>query len=90
MLVDLPLWIHFWLAAERQIAWVKGEVVLPPGGIDEMPPTEALFRTIWQVDREWMPLMRAKLEECEGQGAAVTRIGSLEALTALQQSLGRR
>jgi hypothetical protein len=22
ILVDLPLWVHFWLAAERQMAWM--------------------------------------------------------------------
>jgi hypothetical protein len=24
VLVDTPLWMHFWLAAERQIAWAQG------------------------------------------------------------------
>jgi hypothetical protein len=24
VLVDMPLWVHFWLAAERQIAWAAG------------------------------------------------------------------
>src|SRR5690242_8621642 len=24
ILVDLPLWVHFWLAAERQLAWANG------------------------------------------------------------------
>ena len=89
VLVDMPLWAHFWLAAERQIAWARGDIAQPPGGIDDMPPTEALFRTIWQVDQEWMPSVRAKVEDCEGQGAEITRIGSLEALTELQRVLGR-
>ena len=30
VLVDLPLWMHFWLAAERQIAWTKGDIAHPP------------------------------------------------------------
>ena len=86
----MPWWVHFWLAAERQIAWAKGEIVEPPGGIDDMPPTEALFRTIWQVDQEWMPLVRAEVEECGRRGAKVTRIRSLEALTELQRASGGR
>ncbi len=87
VLVDMPLWMHFWLAAERQIAWAKGGVEQTPGGFADMPPTEALFRTIWQVDQEWMPMLRAKVEECERQGAEVTRIASVDALTELERSL---
>ena len=47
ILVDMPLWMHFWLAAERQIAWANGTLEHAPGGIAQAPPTEALFRTIW-------------------------------------------
>src|ERR1700761_3854554 len=58
ILVDMPLWMHFWLAAERQIAWARGAIEHPPAGLAAMPPTEALFRTIWDVDRDWMPEIR--------------------------------
>jgi hypothetical protein len=40
--------MHFWLAAERQIAWSAGELEHPPAGIREMPPTKALFENIWE------------------------------------------
>jgi adenylate kinase family enzyme len=26
ILIDMPLWMHFWLAAERQIAWQSGKL----------------------------------------------------------------
>ena len=58
VLVDLPLWMHFWLAAERQIAWTKGDIAHPPAGATQMPPTEDLFRTIFEIDRDWMPEVR--------------------------------
>src|ERR1700742_371255 len=31
-LIDMPLWMHFWLAAERQIAWATGTIEHPPSG----------------------------------------------------------
>jgi hypothetical protein len=30
ILVDMPLWVHFWLAAERQIEWSTGTIENPP------------------------------------------------------------
>ena len=59
ILVDMPIWMHFWLAAERQIAWATGTLDHSPGGIAQMASTEHLFRTIWEVDRTWMPNLRA-------------------------------
>jgi adenylate kinase family enzyme len=78
--IDMPLWMHFWLAAERQIAWTKGEIVHPPAGASEMPPTEALFRTIFEVDRDWMPEIRRLVDDAESGGASVRRIGDVAAL----------
>jgi adenylate kinase family enzyme len=51
VLIDMPLWMHFWLAAERQIAWAQGRLDDPPAGSAEMPPTRELFRTMWEVDQ---------------------------------------
>ena len=51
--VDLPLWMHFWLAAERQIAAAKGESRADPiTGCDDLAITRRLFETIWRVDQE--------------------------------------
>jgi adenylate kinase family enzyme len=84
VLVDLPLWIDFWLAAERQFAWSQGQVDHPPAGASAPPPTEALFRTIWEVDPCWMPGLRQQIARAEAEdGKAVTRIGTLEKLNEL-------
>lgn len=80
VLVDLPLWMHFWLAAERQIAWAKGEIVHPPAGAKQMPPTEDLFRTIFEVDRDWMPEVRRLVAAAETSGTRVVRIADAAAL----------
>lgn len=81
ILVDMPLWMHFWLAAERQLAWTRGELEHTPGGIAAMPSTRALFKAIWEVDRTWMPEIRALCMDAERQGKPVMRLQSVEDLT---------
>jgi adenylate kinase family enzyme len=81
ILIDMPLWMHFWLAAERQIAWASGKLAHAPGGISEMPPTEALFRNIWEVDQAWMPDIRALCVRAERSGKSVIRLASVEELS---------
>jgi adenylate kinase family enzyme len=80
VLVDFPLWIHFWLAAERQKNWTTLEH--PPAGIRQMPPTKGLFETIWRVHNDWMPEIRrlVRLEEERGK-----RVFRLETLTAVDE-----
>ncbi len=80
VLIDMPLWMHFWLAAERQIKWSAGAIEYPPASLAKMPPTEALFRTIWEVDQNWMPEIR-RLVALEAQrGKRVFRLGSISDL----------
>ena len=84
ILIDMPLWVHFWLAAERQITWSRGAIEHPPAGLTKMPPTEALFRTIWEVDQEWMPEIRRLVSTEETRGKRVVRIASIAELDALE------
>jgi adenylate kinase family enzyme len=77
VLVDMPLWVHFWLAAERQIQWAAGSIEYPPAGLAAMPSTEALFRTIWEVDQTWMPEIRRLVALEEQRGKRVFRLGSV-------------
>jgi hypothetical protein len=85
ILIDMPLWMHFWLAAERQIAWATGALDHAPGGIAQMPPTKGLFQTIWQVDQDWMPGLRALCTETEAQGKLVARLTSVDELQAFSR-----
>jgi adenylate kinase family enzyme len=80
VLVDMPLWMHFWLAAERQLQWASGNLDKPPAGIARMPRTEALFRTIWEVDRTWMPEIRKLVAMEEVRGKRVFRLASVPEL----------
>ena len=80
ILIDMPLWMHFWLAAERQTAWATGTLDHTPGGILQMPPTRDLFRSIWDVEQNWMPGVRVLCDEAEAQGKTVTRLLSVDDL----------
>lgn len=54
--VDMPLWMHFWLAAERQISIARGEQRADPvEGCDDLAITRRLFETIWHVDQHLKP-----------------------------------
>lgn len=85
VLVDMPLWMHFWLAAERQIAWSAGRLDHPPAGALEMPETELLFRTIWEVDRNWMPEIRALVANEEARGKRLHRLATVEDLSGFAE-----
>jgi adenylate kinase family enzyme len=87
ILIDMPLWMHFWLAAERQIAWGRGTLEDTPGGITQMPPTRALFQAIWEVEQTWMPEVRTLCTKAESQGKTVTRLASVEELDAFAKNL---
>jgi adenylate kinase family enzyme len=80
VLVDMPLWMHFWLAAERQFQWARGELDHPVAGIAEAPSTESMFQALWETDRDMMPTIRALTEQAEREGKPVTRIASVEQL----------
>jgi adenylate kinase family enzyme len=87
ILIDLPLWMHFSLAAERQIAWVHGRLDAPPAGAAEMPPTRELFRTMSEVDQTWMPDIRSMCAEAELEGKAVARLASIDDIDAFVRAL---
>jgi adenylate kinase family enzyme len=80
VLVDMPLWMHFWLATERQLQWAAGKLKNPPAGITQMPRTEMLFRTIWEVDQNWMPEIRRLVTVEEERGKHVARLASVSDL----------
>lgn len=49
-----------------------------------MPPTRALFETIWMLDRDWLPTIRERLAEAERGGTDVRRIASPEELAVFE------
>ena len=86
LLIDLPLCVHFALAAERQAQW--SNQTAPPAGMKKKPPTMALFKTMWEVDQHWLPTIRELCREAE-QTKKVVRLCSLEEVDALIRELCR-
>ena len=80
ILIDMPIWMHFWLAAERQFQWMQGKLENPVAGIAEMPSTRAMFQTLWETDRDMMPEIRRLTDLAERAGKKVIRIASVEEL----------
>ncbi|MBE7210571.1 MAG: adenylate kinase [Gluconacetobacter diazotrophicus] len=80
VLVDFPLWMHFWLAAERQVEWSHGRLSHPPGGLEREPAMQALCKTIWDVDRDWLPEIRVACDAAERLGKPVRRLRSVQQL----------
>ena len=81
--VDLPLWMHFWLAAERQIAAARGEDRIDRlDGCDQLAVTKRLFEMIWHVDQVLKPRLESMIERFK-PGRTYWRITSLDALNAL-------
>ena len=58
ILIDLPVWVHSWLAADWLIKWRTGQLQNPPGGHRDPPPTKAFLKTFNEVDQNWMPYIR--------------------------------
>jgi len=82
ILVDHPVWIHFWWAAERQIACARGEGRPDgPEGCDMLDVTPRLFKMIWDIDQSLMPRLRHLISTVESE-RTVHRITSPEALNA--------
>jgi len=83
--IDMVLWQHFWLAAERQIEQALGTLEHPIAGLGEPIGTREMFETLWETEQEWMPTIRAHVDEAEGLGVTVTRIGTVEDLDAFRE-----
>jgi len=88
VLVDLPLWVHFYLAAKRHGEWSNGALEHPPAGHARTPPMEALFKNIHDVDRDWMPGLRRQVELEQQSGKRVARLSSLQELASFRLDPG--
>lgn len=86
VLIDLPLRVHLQLAEARQSAWAAGRLEDPPAGADEAPQTEVLLQTIREIERDWMPTIRDRVEEQRHTGKAVHSLRSLEEIDAFARA----
>lgn len=83
--IDLPLWMHFWLAAERQILVARGgKRIGHIAGCDDTGVTKHLFELIWKVNEVHRPRLIQLLEKRPALAVFhhVTGLAELEALSA--------
>ncbi|MHA7889142.1 P-loop NTPase family protein [Roseicyclus sp.] len=83
ILCDIPLWQNYWLMAERQAAWGRGELALRPGGHETPPSTRDLFEFVWSIDRDYMPKWRALVDAC-AEDTTVLRVTDVAELAELR------
>lgn len=78
--------MHFWLAAERQIAIARGHSRNDPvEGYDDLAITRRLFETIWHVDQNLKPQL-TELVERYAADREYHHVTTLEQLEALAES----
>lgn len=82
ILVDLPLWVHYWWSAQRLLAAAAGEQPEGPPGCPWLPVGERLFKLIWDIHQELRPRLLAMIEAQRQAGKAVFHLQSLEDLDA--------
>ncbi len=62
ILVDFPIWIHFWWATKRQFRSLFAGRVDGPEGCPMFPVTIRLFRMMWWLHRDMRPKLLAAVE----------------------------
>lgn len=86
--VDLPLWMHFWLAAERQISIARGQSRSDPvEGCGDLAITRRLFESIWHVDQNLKPQL-LELVDRYAPGRDYHRVTTLEQLEEASRPVG--
>jgi adenylate kinase family enzyme len=67
ILVDYPLWRHYWWAIKRQVECIFRPRIDGPSGCPMIPMTWPLLKMIWRVDQNLMPKTRALVNAQRGQ-----------------------
>lgn len=62
VLVDFPLWRHYWWALKRQFMCLFRPRMDGPPGCPMLPMTWPLLKMIWFIDRDAMPRLRVLVE----------------------------
>ena len=67
ILVDHPLWRHYWWAGKRQFSCLFCPRSDGPPGCPMIPMTWPLIKMLWQIDRDAMPKLRKLVDARRGQ-----------------------
>ncbi len=82
--IDLPVWQHYLLAANRHAAWERGEFVHTPGDFKEMPQLELVFKMISTVDADYTPKIRQLLAQLAAAGVTIQVVDDYANLDAFK------
>ena len=61
ILIDYPLWRHYWWAAKRQFMCLFRSRVDGPPGCPMIPMTWPVLKMIWSINRDAMPEIRSRV-----------------------------
>jgi adenylate kinase family enzyme len=67
ILVDYPLWRHYWWAIKRQFMCLFRPRIDGPPGCPMLPVTSRLLKMIWSIDKHAMPQLRLLVAKYSGQ-----------------------
>lgn len=81
ILVDHPIWVHYWFATKRQIKSVFFGHPDGPEGCPMLPVTFRLYRMMWWLHRQMRPALVAAVEGRRGS-ARIIHIRSPRELAA--------
>ncbi|RXK55394.1 flagellar protein FlaR [Oleiharenicola lentus] len=79
VLIDFPLWRHYWWALKRQFMCLFRPRIDGPSGCPMLPMTWPLMKMLWLIDRDAMPRLRA-LVDAQRESRRVIVIRSLAEL----------
>ena len=72
VMVDLPIWLHYWWASKRQVLSCLGKSgSWPPQGCSAWPVTWRLFKLMWHIHRKMRPQLLELIEEYRDQTRVV-------------------
>lgn len=71
VLVDYPLWRHYWWALKRQFMCLFRPRIDGPPGCPMLPMTWSLLKMLWYIDRHAMPRLRSLVKAYRDQKRVV-------------------
>lgn len=88
VLIDYPLWRHYWWAIKRQFMCIFRPRSDGPPGCPMLPMTWPLLKMIWTIHRDAMPRLRS-LVEAQRLQKKIIHVRTLAELSALYDEARR-
>jgi adenylate kinase family enzyme len=72
VLVDFPLWRHYWWALKRQFMCIFRPRIDGPPGCPMLPMTWPLIKMLWAINKYEMPRLRQLVKSLRHQKTVIT------------------